>query len=366
MPFAGVADTMISVANEELTTTLKFDEIVGNSKILKQATSQFINQIHAGLMQNNARLKTIELKIAQLKNSIDGTDGQNVIDTMRQVKETMIDEIEYTKYTSAKLNYQHILNNFLNQQVKTIYVYSNAKTRTVELVEIDSEMALKLDKYRGTMRYADMNYINTQRSKQNQLRNAVEEQQAKPLQNTYFEVLRRARISKRKFAAAGKKNFILIMWNPPDWQMMQVSSEGDINEAYANFYLNKQFNLFKADIESNVGTFMTNKYGVVSVDNISGLLSGDINIGNIAYAIKSRGASALGDRDIIAIAFIIESLPEEQLTMDLLENIKKELESHKNETRQKLNQELNIDYEDLIKSIQEQVAKIPPINIDLG
>jgi hypothetical protein len=43
--------------------------------------------------------------------------------------------------------------------VVTKYVYSNARTKEITLVEIDSNLALEQDKYRGTMRYTNMPYI---------------------------------------------------------------------------------------------------------------------------------------------------------------------------------------------------------------
>jgi hypothetical protein len=112
---------------------------------------------------------------------------------------------------------------------------------------------------------------------------------------------------------AGMGSAFIVFWeNEGKWETMRVSSEGDINEAYANFYLNKKYFYFKKMIERDINTYMLDKnYGVIAVDNISGLLQGDVNVDNIAYAIKSRGASMFGDVDIIVTATTLANMSPE-------------------------------------------------------
>ena len=45
---------------------------------------------------------------------------------------------------------------------------------------------------------------------------------------------------------------------------------------------------------------------VAKVDNESGLLAGDVTIGNIEYAIKSADASMLGIRQMVLLAELIQ------------------------------------------------------------
>ena len=139
---------------------------------------------------------------------------------------------------------------------------------------------------------------------------------------------------------------------------MQVSSEGDINEAYAAFYLNKQFSLFGAKIENNINTYMTHKkYGVSMVDNISGLLQGDVTVEgepNISYAIKSKNASLLGDVDIISIALILKEMPVEKITTDILQSFKSKLAENP-AYRNKLNNAITEDTKEILNDIKKDI-----------
>jgi len=79
-----------------------------------------------------------------------------------------------------------------------------------------------------------------------------------------------------------------------------VNKQGDIKEAYASVILDRQINstkLFNNEkLDNNVHSFMEE---VSKVDNESGLLKGDVTVGQIEYAIKGVAASTLGIRQII-------------------------------------------------------------------
>ena len=353
-----LTDLMIQQATNDAQEFIETDaEIQLSGKILRDQAIVFLQAIPAPLLENTS---AIDRKIKQLQRSLQKDNNEkNIIDAVIEIRQSILDESSMKKYTQAKLLFQKQLNAFLGQKVITKYVYSNMKNQEVTLVEIDSNLALEFERRRGTMRYTNMEYINKmkilQQSELSPERRA-DEQAAAPLKATYFEILRRGRKVKRKLKAAREKGAFIVFWeHMGKWQTMRVSSEGDINEAYANFYLNKKFFYFSKQIERDINTYMLDKsHGVVSVDAVSGLLQGDVNINNIAYAIKSRGASAFGDTDIISTAIVLANMPVEQITKEALEKIKNSFKPDNPEqfkSRQKLNEELSKESMSVINSI---------------
>lgn len=136
------------------------------------------------------------------------------------------------------------------------------------------------------------------------------------LQDTYNEVLRR-------FQLARQIDSDMVLWNiGNEWYGMRVSGgEGDINEAYVSFaMLNNEIPTFQEEMEENVEDYMTDTTsGVGVVDNVSGLLQGDVSVNGIEYAVKSAGASTLGLKQVIELATIIKNksgrYTEEELRM---------------------------------------------------
>lgn len=343
-----IVNSIVQQGNEDMQSAIETDsEIFLSGKELQNQAVTFLQSIPAPLLENTS---AIDRKVRQLQRSLQKEGNEkSIIDAVIEARQSILDESSMQKYTQAKLLFQKQLNAFLGQKVITTYVYSNMKNKEVSLVEIDSNLALKFEKHRKTMRYTNMEYINKQKMLQQSKLSPeakADEQAALPLKTTYFEVLRRGREVKHKLRAAKEKSFFIVFWkHMGKWQTMRVSSEGDINEAYANFYLNKKFSYFVKQIEKDINTYMLNKsYGVVSVNAVSGLLQGDVNINNIAYAIKSRGASIFGDTDIISTAIVLASMPIEQITKESLEKVKKSFRPENPEqfkSRQKLNEELS-------------------------
>lgn len=313
----------------------------------------------------------IETRRTKLLQSLKSASSEDVVKTVdnfyQEQKQWMLDGIDLVKYTNEKLKFQHKLNLFLGQQIKTIYVYRGKKGEVV-LAEIDSNQVVQEDAVRHTMRYTNksaiMQAVDTSRKKTT----TAEINESHNLKLTYRETIYRANQFKKKISLANRnhdkgeqlKRQIIIMWKSGgDWQRMTVSSMGDINEAYAAFYLNKAFQLFQQDIESNVGTFMTHpNYGVGAVDNISGLLQGDVNIGQTAYAIKSAGATVLGDVDLLNVAAALASTSPDNITQEMVKTIQSNLASM-GVVRNRLYNEVNKEIDDIseeLKSIFEKRA----------
>ena len=96
--------------------------------------------------------------------------------------------------------------------------------------------------------------------------------------------------------------------------------------------------------------------GVKEVDNVSGLLQGDVLANGIEYSIKSRGASAFGDLDIISVAIMIVNMHPNEIAVDTLKNIKYELSQIKTTARHKLDKEISEEYQNIIYELQNKFS----------
>ena len=217
------------------------------------------------------------------------------------VSQFLNSDIPKTLY-KASFDFQELLNEFLGQKISMIFVHNGEGGP--ELYEMQSEEILKYDYSKTnslTARYrANVSEFSSTMKKlqiDSQLKFNLE-----GLKGTYQEILYRYECARQM----GKRS---ILWRENDkWEGLTVSAMGDINEAYAAFVLlNKVPPYFDGDIESNIRDFMLS--GVAQVDNISGLLQGDVTVNNIEYGIKSADASALGLTQIKKIAQQIVSDP---------------------------------------------------------
>lgn len=242
----------------------------------------------------------------------------------------------------ASFAFQNTLNAYLGQQVEMVIVMDGASGP--ELYRIKSEDILKFDYSSSGALVARYNTTleNLQRyCQQISLDNDKLNFSLSGLKATYSEILYRYRVSK------SHGNHI-VLWNPNGtWRKMSVSAEGDINEAYAAFiFLNKTDPSFMKDLENNIGDFLT--AGVAQVDNISGLLQGDVTVGNLELGIKSAGASTLGLKQIQVIAKKIVS---ENFDETSLAKIKANLAA-KGKTRNKIQEGVIKNIEDILAEIQ--------------
>ena len=188
---------------------------------------------------------------------------------------------------SESFKFQNILNEVLGQKIVMTFVYAGKEGP--ELYEMTSDKVLRFD-------YSKNNQLTARYSiTQDQLKDFARSMELDNdlkfslpgLKTTYKEVMHRYEI------ARDRKTY-MVMWDKGDyWEKWKVSSAGDINEAYAKFILENQPDpSFTLGMEENIEDYVTK--GVALVDNISGLLQGDVSIGNIEYGIKSAGASSLG------------------------------------------------------------------------
>jgi hypothetical protein len=148
----------------------------------------------------------------------------------------------------------------------------------------------------------------------------------------------------------------LVLWlypnNPKTWNKSKVSARGDIAEAYAMFFLKKaQYDFQSNNLEENIHYFMT--LGVANVDNVSGLLQGDITDGQFEYAIKSADASYMSILQMIKLAQDIVN--KNKYSLVDLEKKKAELAKQKQKIRNTistaLEEKVDNEFFDLIQTL---------------
>ena len=247
------------------------------------------------------------------------------------------------KIVSAAFELQEAANIALGQEVETVFVFENAEG-TPELYQLGNITDyLKYDTasrtYNLTARFGTLkNEISG--LQQARMDNLFDESiNMAKLDTTYKEVMWRYRYSKIK----------TVMWlnpNPPEkWNLMKVSAEGDINEAYAAIVLQRLGKTYENDMEQNIQDYMEE---VGKVDSASGLLQGDVTVGNIEYAIKSANASIPGlaqftkfAKEILADDFNIKKLEEKKETLRKKGRLRNHLKTMTNEAASQLLQEVH-------------------------
>lgn len=118
----------------------------------------------------------------------------------------------------------------------------------------------------------------------------MNEYNADILNNTFREVLYRWGVA---LSTHKKKVWLPLLWKMGGWAGVKVNNQGTLAEAYANFYINKV--TFNGSMEQKVANFILNKeHGAMSVDNTSGFAIGDINKGNVQFAVKKNKSGLMG------------------------------------------------------------------------
>ena len=264
---------------------------------LKQGAQAYIREYNS-LQKEVANFESVLKRQSQLRKANRST--YETIDEYINNKEDISNFLRSDiprRLFEASFKFQNLLNMYLGQKVTMVYVFDDGTGP--ELYEIKTEDILSFD-------YSSRNklvarYNATSKNMQSALTKLQIDEKLnfnmKNLKDTYKEVIHRY----RKSRSVGSK---VVLWQVPQkiWHAMKVSAEGDINEAYASFVILNQsspsFNY--SDIEYNIQDFMVK--GVAEVDNMSGLLKGDVTKGNIEYGIKSANASTLSLNQIIKLA----------------------------------------------------------------
>ena len=209
---------------------------------------------------------------------------------------------EVEKIYDAAFTFHEEINAVLGQEVKTIILLQNKEGEPF-LFEVSKEELLNNNilSFEETSKTARLNArfkVTIDQMRQAGIK-AIERDDLEindklninKLNETYKTVLYRYDTYKR-----------LVLWLFPKgvWNWSKISARGDIAEAYSMFFLKKAEYNFQKDLETNINYFMV--LGVQEVDNVSGLLQGDISSGQYEYAIKSADASYMSVQQMIPLA----------------------------------------------------------------
>ena len=319
-------------------------ELVQESdQILKQAARQFL----AVVEYEKQYISKLEEVLQAKKKWESSFISENKInyDSIEDVKSALRNSAAYKNYNmqvatlkkdasmqqsikniyKAGMAFQDMINKALNQDPILTYVSSkgtNVGIYSIPLREAFAKNLLKVDISSDgavTMRFSGAystleKYANSIDSEIKRLDTDRGIQDKPILDRTYQEVMRR--FNKYKLVVPKNKVVSVVLWkHAGDWMKMLPSAKGDINEAYANYYLqglvesqdNTAKDLSEGSMEENIHAFMSL---VAEVDNARGRLLGDISIrqkngGTLDYAVKSAGASVLSLNSLIEMAMAV-------------------------------------------------------------
>ena len=308
------------------------EELKNNLTYLYQAAKSFYNEISDiwAKIQNINYIEKQRYKIKDLIKKEKETEAAIVQQELEQYHYEMISKKEFQDFMTKVFGFQEIVNGVLGQQVQMIYVYvgRDGSPEIYKISNTGDHLKQSLASKGGgmTARYGSLSKDFLDRHGE-KIKNSLNNNGQENLDTAYKETVKRGKYSRKKLNIG----FLLVLWKPAQvWLKMKISSLGDVNEAYAAFYLNMIFNNFifkdSGGLEWLLNTFLLHdEYGVAAVDNISGFLEGDVTIGNIEYAIKSKGATTLSPNQVIDLAKAISALSSpEELTMQYLLDLKQE------------------------------------------
>jgi hypothetical protein len=321
---------MYEVKTDEMQLTRVENEVLDAlNNPLKEVVDERLVKLKAAAAQYQAVMADTEIALKEFRDTQKkksqlikayGKENKDVYQEVEAYKQyKLITDNFYNsgmpqKIIGAAFDLQYAANEALGQEVETVFVFEN-ENGTPELYQLGNITDyLKYDTasrtYNLTARFGTLK-SEVSGLQQARMDNLFDESiNMAKLDATYKEVMWRYRYSKIK----------TVMWlnpNPPEkWNLMKVSAEGDINEAYAAIVLQRLGKTYNNGMEQNIDDYMRE---VGNVDSASGLLQGDVTVGNIEYAIKSANASIPGlaqfgkfAKEILADGFDIQKLEEKK------------------------------------------------------
>jgi len=291
----------------------ELENILGKDLLkLKKSAAKFLQII----LETQEKIRNIELMMQAQKKRRDqirvelGVTGRFLssyeTDEYRRCREELTNELrnqEIEKLYDAAFVFHEELNSVLGQEVQTVillqdkegnpFLFNVSKDQIFNNNFLNYEETSKTSKLTARfkvsinqMRQAGIEAINRDDLNINDNLNL------KNLNTAYKSILYRYDTYKQ-----------LVMWLFPNdvWNKSKISARGDIAEAYSMFFLKKaEYDFQSANNEENINYFMV--LGVQEVDNVSGLLQGDISSGKYEYAIKSADASYMSVQQMIPLA----------------------------------------------------------------
>lgn len=341
MPEDGVekiAEEIVTMAEDSIAD----EEIKDYSSMLANVRKAAQNLLNV-VTQNNV-FKIVKVQKGTSKDEVmymmrqeDGNDVTEYTKTLNDyVRESLLNKTVLEQYLAAIEEFSNALEALVDRKAITVYLATdNSKGATQQLYKIESTAeVLGFNGGSKSMRFLPLRKMekainnNPTVATKLALKRKFNEQGFK---ETYSEILRRASISKKYIT---KKSVVLLLWKPDKvWKKLFLSGLGDINEAYAAFWLiNKEKPQFGTgeSIEDRINDYIfTKDRGVLYVDNISAVFKGDVEyydetIGQWVDAhIKGPGGSLPRPSGFVSLAQRICDISDE----DMLTMIREEREA---------------------------------------
>lgn len=279
------------------------------SKQIKTLAQIYLDTIKPGL-QN---YKNVQQSLRRQQYAIRGIKQGSIQDsyeyrTQVQNRALMTRKDYYRQMVEASLRFQRELNELLGQVVQLVYVYQDDKGNPTmyTLKEQDLMKVLSYERNKKAIkgRFRETDLFKTY------LKNKTKYDIADNFNLDYFNWTYKEVIWRFNYGKKTHTSLILWLNNPSlskipkvKWLKAKVDKSGDIKQAYASVLLDRSINsvkLFNSQkLDDNVHMYMEE---LAKVDSESGLLKGDVEIGQIEYAIKGFDAQTLGMNQIIKLA----------------------------------------------------------------
>lgn len=304
-----IAQDILKVGDAEASQATA-EDLLFKAEKLRAETKIFLRNIEEvrGKVESFNEQEKKLYKLRKQAQSANPSAAVSFAQSISEYKASRLKEEEFKTFMQHIHWYQERLNAFFGQEIKTVYLYQGPKGQ-VEVYEVSGNVSDVLyadiaSRGGGLVGRFSNNIAN------NSALSKMELGEISNVTDTYKEVLTRGEATRKEL----KTNALWIYWEYPSavWQKMKVSSAGDIGEAYLYFALDEEkAKMFQGAMEHDIDLFM--RYGVASVDNISGLLKGDFEVNGVQYAAKSAGASAMGYRQVLKLADGLEVMSSSEI-----------------------------------------------------
>lgn len=332
------------------------------SQQLKRKAEEYFNYYN----QVNQQLKRIKQILIKEENALQGvakSDISAASQYRKAIQERRLQQKDYRQELVTKsLQFQNFLNELLEQQVVLLYVYEdeegNPSLTTINSNDLPNILHYESSHGKVTGRFREYYNNFTQHLQKLKDVELSDDFNLEAFNYTYKEVIWRYNYSKSK----------LVLWllDPGNensrWGKAKVAAAGDIKEAYASVILNRSINsvnTFNADfLDINVGSFMKE---VAKVDSESGLLKGDVVIGNVHYAVKGSDAATLGLHQIFSLAQ--EITKKDTYSIQDLQNKKQEFHQ-KAKTRNRIETLVAKKGNEMLGNLADQIIKLNQMDMN--
>lgn len=285
----------------------------------------------------------VSRRVQKLIKTLKLTKVEKEVQEQVQVLQAIKNGVQNTNFEKAKYAFIDDLNAFLGQSMTTVYVHTDLKKQQIQLIEIPHNQIdtfFKWNDFKNKFTVAGIGTIRKMEGKRVENLSFTNS----PLEEAYYHSLQRFRKTKK-----------YIYWNIKNGSgAIEPTSEGPINEAYAAYVL-QQKTVKHSGLEYNVRDFSLN--GVLKVDNISGILRGDVDLKKVQVSIKSKNASDMGVSQLLAIALVITKT-QGTITKKMVEIIQQDLEKNKSIIGGKVSSLTQEQVEQMSKEIVYQGLKL--------